>query len=88
MTGFFEGATRADALRKKTPDHVADLWLYPIEQGGRKLPGGLGWGCPFSIFPSTLKSNAECGVCTECFKTCPHDNMTLAWRRALLLLTP
>jgi len=40
-----------------------------------------GWGCPFNIFPAALQDNSECGVCTECFKSCPYDNMTLAWRR-------
>lgn len=44
-----------------------------------------GWGCPFGLFPSVLKDNAECGLCTECFKTCPHDNMTLQWRRGQIL---
>jgi polyferredoxin len=44
-----------------------------------------GWGCPFNLFPSALKDNAECGVCTECLKSCPYDNMTLRWRRGNVL---
>lgn len=39
-----------------------------------------GWACPFNVFAGALKDNAECGFCTECFKSCPHDNLTLAWR--------
>jgi polyferredoxin len=44
-----------------------------------------GWGCPFNLFPSALKDNAECGLCTECFKSCPYENMTLRWRRGPIL---
>jgi polyferredoxin len=40
-----------------------------------------GWACPFNVFTGSLKDNAECGCCTECFKSCPYDNVTVAWRR-------
>lgn len=40
-----------------------------------------GWACPFGVYAASLDSNAECGVCTECFKSCTYDNITLAWRR-------
>lgn len=40
-----------------------------------------GWACPFNVFVGALKDNAECGVCTECFKSCPYDNVTVAWRQ-------
>lgn len=32
--------------RFETPDLTAVLYLYPSEQGGRKLPIDIGWGCP------------------------------------------
>jgi len=30
------------------PDPTAEAYLYPTEDGGRKLPVRLGWGCPCS----------------------------------------
>lgn len=39
-----------------------------------------GWGCPWFLFPSKLDRNNYCGLCTECIKTCPYDNMTLKLR--------
>lgn len=40
-----------------------------------------GWGCPFGLVVPALNRNADCGVCTECFKSCPYDNVSLSWRR-------
>lgn len=36
-----------------------------------------GWGCPWFMYPSKMDRNNYCGLCMECIKTCPHDNMTL-----------
>ncbi len=36
-----------------------------------------GWGCPWMQFPSKMDRNNYCGLCMECIKTCPHDNMTV-----------
>jgi len=36
-----------------------------------------GYGCPWLIFPATLDRNTYCGMCTECLKTCPLDNVAL-----------
>lgn len=36
-----------------------------------------GYGCPWMVFPAALQKNTYCGMCTECLKTCPHDNMGL-----------
>lgn len=30
----------------RKPDIVADVWLYPTEQGGRESGALLGYGCP------------------------------------------
>lgn len=40
-----------------------------------------GWACPFNVYVAAQRDNAECGVCTECYKSCPHDNVTVAWRK-------
>ena len=40
-----------------------------------------GWACPYGLCVTTIKRNTDCGLCTECFKSCPHDNISLFWRR-------
>jgi hypothetical protein len=32
------------------------------------------------MYPSKMDRNNYCGLCMECIKTCPHDNMTLNLR--------
>ena len=39
-----------------------------------------GWGCPWLLYPSKMDRNNYCGLCMECVKTCPHDNMTVNLR--------
>lgn len=34
-----------------------------------------GYGCPWLLTPFDFKKNTYCGMCLECFKTCPYDNM-------------
>ncbi len=51
---FFGGLkTRAEALRLKSPELVADVYLYPTADGGKKLTVQPGWGCPCSCSKST-----------------------------------
>jgi ferredoxin len=38
------------------------------------------YGCPWMVFPGNLKRNAHCGLCTECLKSCPRDNIALNLR--------
>jgi len=37
----------------------------------------LGAGCPWDVFPGGLTKNTYCGLCMECIRTCPHDNIAL-----------
>jgi len=39
-----------------------------------------GYGCPWMEQPYDMNRNTYCGLCFECFKTCPHDNMDLVIR--------
>jgi len=39
-----------------------------------------GWACPYGLCVAGITRNADCGMCTECFKTCPFDNVSLQWR--------
>jgi len=36
-----------------------------------------GYGCPWLEQPYAMNRNTYCGLCMECFKTCPYDNMAL-----------
>jgi hypothetical protein len=36
-----------------------------------------GYGCPWLVFPGAVTKNTFCGMCTECLKTCPLDNVAL-----------
>jgi len=45
-----------------------------------KVGSEQGWGCPWDEHPGNMQRNNYCGMCMECFKTCPHDNMTLRAR--------
>ena len=36
-----------------------------------------GYGCPWMEYPGTLARNSYCGMCMECLKTCPQDNLAL-----------
>ena len=39
-----------------------------------------GYGCPWLLEPHSLERNTYCGMCLECFKTCPFDNMAFNLR--------
>lgn len=36
-----------------------------------------GYGCPWFEYPHIMNRNAYCGLCMECIKTCPYDNIAL-----------
>jgi hypothetical protein len=40
----------------------------------------LGSGCPWDVFPGGLTRNTYCGLCMECIRTCPHDNIAVNLR--------
>ena len=37
--------------------------------------GPDGWACPWKQYIGTMKRNNYCGLCTECIKSCPKDNV-------------
>ncbi|MDP2776094.1 MAG: 4Fe-4S binding protein [Anaerolineales bacterium] len=39
-----------------------------------------GHGCPWDVFPGGLTKNTYCGLCMECIRTCPHDNIAINLR--------
>lgn len=36
-----------------------------------------GYGCPWMVYPGKLNRNIDCGMCMECLKTCPKNNIAL-----------
>lgn len=36
-----------------------------------------GYACPWMEYPGKLDKNTYCGLCMECFKVCPKDNIAL-----------
>ena len=39
-----------------------------------------GWGCPWYEYPGKMDRNLYCGLCTECIKTCPNNNVAFKTR--------
>ncbi|MBI3160839.1 MAG: 4Fe-4S binding protein [Chloroflexi bacterium] len=39
-----------------------------------------GYGCPWGVFPAGLARNSTCGLCLECLRACPKDNIALNLR--------
>jgi hypothetical protein len=40
----------------------------------------VGYGCPWDVFPGGLTKNTYCGLCMECIRTCPYDNIAVNLR--------
>jgi hypothetical protein len=41
---------------------------------------GEGYGCPWQVYPPGKIKNTYCGVCLECLRTCPYDNIAVQIR--------
>lgn len=37
--------------------------------------GPHGWACPWNQYVGKMRRNNYCGLCTECIKSCPKDNV-------------
>jgi polyferredoxin/plastocyanin len=59
-------------LRAVDPDTCRKHRQKACYAGG---PGG--WACPWKQYIGTMKRNNYCGLCTECIKSCPKDNVGL-----------
>jgi len=54
------GRARAESLRKMSPHLVANVYLYPTGEGGRKVSIEPGWGCPCSPSKSADALLCDC----------------------------
>ncbi len=48
--------------------------------------GDSGYGCPWYTWPGSADSNLACGLCSECYKSCPSDNIGLYVQKPLTSL--
>ncbi len=62
-------------IRRKDPAICQEHKLKTCYLGSEK-----GHGCPWLLTPFNFKKNTYCGMCLECFKTCPYDNMAFNLR--------
>ncbi len=63
------------ALRAADPAICGKCTLRSCQSGSRK-----GWACPYGLCVAEINENSDCGMCCECIRTCPYDNVTLRWR--------
>jgi len=63
------------ALRAADPDICGSCEVRSCQTGS-----DAGWACPYGLCVGEIDENDHCGLCTECIKTCPYDNVTLRWR--------
>jgi len=57
-------------IRRKNPELCKNHKVKTCYVGNE-----CGYGCPWMLTPFDFKKNTYCGMCLECFKTCPYDNM-------------
>ena len=62
-------------IRRKDPAICQEHKLKTCYLGNEK-----GDSCPWLLTPFSFKKNTYCGMCLECFKSCPYDNMAFNLR--------
>jgi len=67
--------TAPSELRIKDKNVCAKCNGKPCYNGSQ-----LGAGCPWDVFPGGLTKNTYCGLCLECMRTCPYDNIAFNLR--------
>lgn len=77
VSGFIGLYSKASMLELRSKD--SDICEKCTEKGC--LRGNEnGWGCPWSEYMGKMDRNNYCGLCMECVKTCPNDNIALNLR--------
>ncbi len=63
------------ALRYVDSDVCDRCQVHTCEWGNKN-----GWACPYGLRVEHIQENNDCGLCTECVKSCAYGNVTLRWR--------
>ncbi|MCX6153441.1 MAG: hypothetical protein NT007_04695 [Candidatus Kapabacteria bacterium] len=77
VSGFLSLYSSAATMELRRIDN--DVCLKCKDKGCYK-GNEKGYGCPWSEYMGTMERNNYCGLCTECLKTCPNDNIGLNTR--------
>jgi len=64
------------ALRKSDPSVCAKCKPVFCQKGSNN-----GWACPYGLNVAEIEDNFDCGLCTQCLRSCLYDNVTLYWRK-------
>ena len=80
VSGFIGLYSAAAPIELRVKD--IDVCLAHCGVQGKECVKGsaAGFGCPWYEYPGTLDRNAYCGMCTECLKTCPQNNIAVNLR--------
>ncbi len=65
-------------FRTKDREKCVNCQTKDCMRGGKE-----GYGCPWYTYPATADTNAYCGMCSECYKACPYDNIGLYAQKPL-----
>lgn len=65
-------------FRTKNRDVCLECTTKDCMRGGKN-----GYGCPWYTWPGSADSNAVCGLCSECYKGCPSNNVGLFLQKPL-----
>lgn len=74
VSGFLSlySMTSTVELRRKDNDECLKCKDKGCYKGNER-----GYGCPWSEYMGNMDRNNYCGLCMECVKTCPNDNIAL-----------
>ncbi len=70
LIGSVGAAGTAAGFRTKDRDKCLNCKTKECMRGGDE-----GFGCPWYTWPGSADSNLTCGLCSECYKACPSDNV-------------
>ena len=69
------------SMASMTEVRVKDREICKKHKEKECLKGGPGgWACPWKQYPGNMNRNNYCGLCTECIKSCPKDNVGIFLR--------
>ncbi len=74
ISGFLSlyAMTSAVEVRSKDKDECLKCKSKGCIRGAEN-----GWACPWNVYMGKLDRNNYCGLCFECVKSCPNDNISL-----------
>lgn len=74
VSGFIGLYSKASMLELRSKDKIV---CEKCTEKGCFRGNEKGWGCPWSEYMGKMDRNNNCGLCMECVKTCPNDNIAL-----------